>query len=101
MKLENWYVTVRNPYLAPEAQVPALGGDVYGDTRGRVDGSPIITSSVKSYKDGKVTTRSGSEYELGKVAEGYEIAFPNALERFRNSFDENGNLRKRDEPKED
>ena len=41
----------------------------------------VTTSSIISNADGKITTVSGSVYELGDVDPEYEKVYPNAAER--------------------
>lgn len=85
MKLENWAVVCKNPYSAPEMCDQHFMGEVYGHARFE-DGEEITTSTVVDYKDGKFVTRSGSEYELGKVRGDYARLYPNAKERAINSM---------------
>lgn len=81
MRLENWcIVSDGDPYLAPEMQKSYLNGKVYGHPRFD-EGHYVTTSRIIEVKDGKVHTRSGSVYELGKVDPSYEEQFPKALER--------------------
>ncbi|MFO1502118.1 MAG: hypothetical protein U1G07_27720 [Verrucomicrobiota bacterium] len=46
-----------------------------------VDGKEVTTSLVVSRHGNKIVTKSGSEYELGKVDSFYESMFPNARDR--------------------
>lgn len=68
MRLENWSVvgpTEVDPYTPPEAVKRYLAGEVYG-SENFAEGYKIQTSSIMEVKGGKVTTRSGSVYELGE-----------------------------------
>lgn len=83
MRLENWAVcraTGQSPYSAPETVVQVLSGKVY-DHPHFDDGDEITTSGIVGIRDGKVLTQSGSLYELGEPAPGYEAAFPGAKAR--------------------
>lgn len=85
--LKNWSLTCRSVdhYKAPELQVIALQGEVYGDPR-FPDGTFITTTrvvDVVDYGDYKIAkTRSGSEYRLTK-----ENVNPAAAERFPGYFE--------------
>ena len=79
MKLENWAV-VFDPFKAPEARRPKLGGEVYGHPT-RPDGQSITTSAVSHIEGQLVVTHSGSRYELGEPAADYEAMYPNAKAR--------------------
>ena len=80
MILNNWSVVKRDPYIAPEMQSSCLRGQVTGHSE-IADGEYVTTSSIISNADGKITTVSGSVYELGDVDPEYEKVYPNAAER--------------------
>lgn len=82
MKLENWSVVVLDfsPYTAPEALPKGLHGFVYGNPK-FADGDEVTTTAIVGTREGRVLTRSGSEYELGEVDPDYEAQFPNARSR--------------------
>lgn len=65
MKLENWSVVTRDPYSPPEYGI-YLAGSVYGHAT-RPDGQKITTSRIVEVNGRKVTTASGSIYEVGEV----------------------------------
>jgi hypothetical protein len=97
-KLEKWSLCcdAPDPYKAPEQQqqqqIPHLQGFVYNHPNFK-DGDPLTTSRIVKMENGLVVTRSGSKYELGEVDPEWEKLFPNAAERFKNSFDDNGNVK--------
>ena len=64
-KLEQWSVSISNPYLPPEAQSSHLSGKVYGHPRFD-DGYEITTSAIVKTEKRVVTTKTGSMYELGE-----------------------------------
>lgn len=72
MKLENWAVHYDevNPYLPPECQHQYLSGEVYGHYK-YFDGERITTSRPVKVEGKKVTTYSGSIYELGEPSVDY------------------------------
>ena len=84
-RLENWSITGRDPYLAPELQEACLYGTVYGHLRLK-DGNTVVTSSIVKSEGEIIITHSGSQYELGKVDPEYEKEFPNARERLFESL---------------
>jgi len=56
-KLDTWFFSPTGNRLV---------GEIFNDKRGRFpDGTQVVTSVIKNYKDGVVYTVSGSEYELG------------------------------------
>lgn len=66
-KLENWSVNY-DPfyaYMAPEIRPRVLVGTVTGHHR-KADGTEVVTSPIVSSQGRVVTTRSGTEYELGE-----------------------------------
>lgn len=66
VRLENWSVCGGgNPYYPPEATKKYLKGDVYGHPRCE-DGKNVTTSHIVNIDGNKVTTSSGTVYELGK-----------------------------------
>jgi hypothetical protein len=66
IKLEDWSVTSYGSiYTPPENHAKLLQGTVYGHP-GHDDGKKITSSPILFVKGRKVTTRSGSEYVLGK-----------------------------------
>lgn len=90
LRLEEWYIAgnQRSPYDAPELWIPCLCGRVY-DHPLHEDGKELITSAViGKTNDGKIRTRSGSLYELGKVREDYYNLYPNAMERLLKTLKE-------------
>ncbi len=93
MKLENWSVAeTGDGYTPPERRFPILQGNVFGHPGRHEDGKLISTSPIIKLVNGKILTKSGSEYELGKIDEEYEKCFPNARQRLLDSFDENGEI---------
>jgi hypothetical protein len=62
--LERWGVTKHPRHPACE---PCLRGLVYGHARFR-DGESVISSPIKELRNGRVVTRSGTVYQLGKPA---------------------------------
>lgn len=71
MKLENWYVSEDdNPYCPPELRQKYVSGAVYGNPRFS-DGYRVTTSNIVSINGNKITTNSGSVYELGTPSEDY------------------------------
>lgn len=92
--MENWFITPGNPdpYLAPEQTTQLLAGNVYGRTPRFEDGTSItttvITEVIEAGDDLLVVTKSGTTYKLGKVQEGYELAFPDARNRLITSYKE-------------
>lgn len=74
MKLEQWSVCHHpddSPWLAPEQKGISLQGEVFGDSRGRSDGCRIVTTNIKSIVGRRVTTESGSIYDLGSPSDDY------------------------------
>lgn len=94
-RLENWgLVAAANPYLPPELWgPPCLVGTVTGHPR-LPDGSFIASSSIRNVREEDdvvvVTTRSGTEYHLGKVNDDYEEMFPDAQRRLVEQFKPKG-----------
>lgn len=83
MRIENWSVgpASMDPYKAPELQLPAIYGKVYGHPK-REDGSQIKTSYIVDTDAETQTVKTkNSVYEIGEVDPEYEKAFPNARER--------------------
>jgi hypothetical protein len=87
MLLENWSIVNinDNPYDPSEMIIQALHGIVYGHYNFQ-DGSHITTSRIKAYKNGKIVTVSGSEYDLGEIDPEYEALYPNARDRLIKSL---------------
>lgn len=88
-KIENWclvHMNDNNGYDAPETRKLYFGGNVFGHPFFE-DGHRVITSHIVSFSNGKFYTFSGTEYELGKVDEGYEKEYPNAYERVLKSLE--------------
>ena len=90
-RLENWsvcsYPPDSDPYLAPELWAYHLQGRVYGHP-GFVEGTFVITSSIKGKREDKILTHTGSHYQLGDVDPKYEEEYPDAKERLFNSLKE-------------
>lgn len=91
MRLENWGIVPIQapPFTPPELWAKAVCGNVYGHPNFK--GGDLITSTriVDGRVEGdKITlkTNSGSEYELGVVAEDYEAQFPDARNRVIKNF---------------
>lgn len=83
MKLNNWSFVSTNqddPYCPPEMIRFYLCGEVSGHPD-FTDGDKVTTSPLIGKRNGKVVTKSGSEYELGYVDQAYEQLFPNAEQR--------------------
>lgn len=89
-RLDNWCMITApiSPYTPPECAIQRLSGIVFNSPK-FADGTDITTSAPVAYRDGKVITKSGSEYELGTIEPEYEKLFPNARERFIKSLQEN------------
>ena len=87
MKLEQWGVVgiPSHPFEAPELWTQRLTGNTVGDTR-RKDGTAVTTAPIEGKRNGKVVTMSGSEWELGEVAEEYERLYPDARNRLMGSL---------------
>lgn len=83
LKLEDWALFGHPLGVA----VPRLNGKVYGHTK-FVEGESVTTSAVIGKRDGKVVTKSGSEYTLGKANADYEKEYPGARERLLESLDD-------------
>lgn len=65
MRIENWFVTrLGDMYTSPEMSSMLIHGEVYGNPK-FIDGTYINTSRVITVEGNKITTRSGSVYELG------------------------------------
>lgn len=77
MRIDNWGLlqlgSLFNP-VAPTTNM-CLCSDVV-----RVKGESLLSSVIVGKHNGKVITKSGSEYELGIVNEEYEAAFPRLRE---------------------
>jgi hypothetical protein len=83
--MKNWYITVDNPFVAPECQIPLLSGNVYGHSRFK-DGSGVTTSDIKDVincGEYKIVKTRNTEYVVypNDVSEEYEKTYPNAYER--------------------
>ena len=81
LKIEDWAILGHPLGIT----VPKLNGKVYGHTK-FVEGESIITSAIIGKRNGRVVTKSGSEYILGKVNLDYEREYPGALERVMESL---------------
>ena len=78
MRLENWAVVIKDPYVAPELQTPCLAGEVYGSEK-FADGTSITTSGIVGAEgNNTILTHSGSRYELGGIDPEYGKRFPEA-----------------------
>ncbi len=69
VRLEQWlvdYTDTDDGYIAPEAKHRSLVGTIYGHPR-RPDGDKIRTSRIVNVDGRRVTTGSGTVYELGEV----------------------------------
>lgn len=88
-KLNQWAIGSRptNPYQASELWETVIMGFVSEDSRFD-EGIVITTSGIIGKREGKVVTRSGTEYELLEISKEYEAAYPNARERLFNSLPE-------------
>lgn len=78
IRIENWGVVSSpevTPYTPPECITTSLSGEVYGHLR-IPDGEFVVTSNIVKAEGRLVYTRSGSVYELGKVAARYEKEYP-------------------------
>ncbi len=86
-RIDNWAIVYApiSPYHAPELHAQRLTGHVVGSDH-FTDGMHITTSSIVATKDGKVITKSGSEYELGTIDPIYEKMYPNARKRLIESL---------------
>lgn len=61
--------TIKKAQIVPSQFYPDnlhVHGEIWWDTKGRADGSPVYTSTIMEGPDanGVVTTRSGSRYKL-------------------------------------
>jgi len=81
-RLENWCVVSRGwlGFEPPERERICLHGTVTGHPR-CADGKEITTSMVVARNGHCVVTKSGNEYELGRVDAAFEMAFPEARRR--------------------
>lgn len=86
MKLENWAVIGTDPYKAPEAQIPKMCGNVFGNPKFD-DGKFIIISSIIGKHGNKILT-TNSEYELGVIDPEYSKEYENARKRLFDSLTE-------------
>lgn len=66
IKINNWWVTATNLYLAPEVsgEICLCGKALNHPIKGEKD---VITSRIVSVKGRTVKTRSGSTYVLGRI----------------------------------
>jgi hypothetical protein len=77
-ELKKWSVaSAADEFTHPDLCPPVLQGFVFGHDKFE-DGKHIITSVVIGKRNGKVITKSGSEYVLLDIDPNYEKAFPNA-----------------------
>ena len=90
VRIENWSIAFHpgdgDGYTPPECLPPRLHGFVYGYPN-KPDGHEVTTSIIKNYD---FTTNEvvcfSRKYVLGKVDPNYEEKYPNALQRFLDSF---------------
>jgi len=89
VKIENWSTCTRKrtPYESPEIHGMGLHGNIYGHPL-HDDGKIVTTSRIVGKRSGLVVTKSGSEYELGKIDAEYDKQFPNALNRLMETLPE-------------
>ena len=82
MKLEHWIVVSRYGTVpqSPEEEPIHLQGIVAGH-RCIPDGRQVTTSRVVACQGDKILTKTGSQYELGRIDDHYERIYPNARER--------------------
>lgn len=64
-RLDNWSVSIKDPYTPPELGVH-LHGVVTGHPSKR-DGTEITTSRITHSSGRRVTTKSGTVYQLGRI----------------------------------
>ncbi len=81
-RLENWSVVTDrvNAYNPPEAWVQRLAGEVYDHPK-QEDGKRVETSIIVTSEGRRVTTRSGTVYELGKPDPQYVVWLRHELGR--------------------
>ena len=65
IKLSNWSVRA-NPYAPPESRATRLCGIVSGHPE-IDDGDAVTTSRITAARGRVITTRSGTEYRLGRI----------------------------------
>jgi hypothetical protein len=86
--LENWSVCYYgDEYTPPELSVALLQGSVFNhpNPNRHPDGKHVVTSRPIGQRNGKIVTRSGTEYDLGAVDPEFEKQYPNSRERvFKN-----------------
>ena len=72
-RIIDWEVVgQRTPYQAPEAMTAHLQGYVYNHPSDKVsDGDFVTTSEMVDSSGVVVTTKSGTEYILGTINDGY------------------------------
>lgn len=88
VRIENWFVCFKDGqdvYEPPEMRRQYLSGNIFGHPR-HEDGKHVRTSHIVAWVDDKVTTASGTEYQLGKPCEEYaawcrEQGFANPMEQ--------------------
>ena len=68
--LQNWECLGSGPYVAPELRVIRLVGYVYGHPS-RPDGHKIQTTRIVDAQGRIITTRSGTQYRLGRISPAY------------------------------
>ena len=76
VRLENWSVVTRNPYMAPEVSRPHLAGIAHGHRR-RPEPHSVVTSRIVEVSGRIITTWSGTKYRLGKIDPEYRKALRN------------------------
>jgi len=86
IKIDNWAVVGRDPYLAPELQTNHLIGTVTNHPA-HEDGREVKTSRIVGMEEPDIViTVSGSRYVLGEIDPEYEAEYPNARERLFDSL---------------
>ena len=77
MRIEHWVLLNSfSQVVSPnEPLFCRIRGLVYGNLLFE-DGQQVVTSHVIATKNGKVVTRSDSQYELGVPDKGYQKTFP-------------------------
>lgn len=67
-KIEEWSVKpdTSDPYIAPELAPVCLYGKCYDHPR-QPDGKCVLTSPIVAVDGRRVTTKSGTVYELGRI----------------------------------
>ena len=81
VQIENWSVIRSDPYIAPEAGILRLHGNVFGHPK-FPDGHEIQTSPIVGYDliTDEIICKS-RRYKLGQVDPKYEEMFPDAKKK--------------------